>query len=79
MSTIPKREGNNKQNLWHVFFYWNEAKDKKQLESYHSKSILKTDQKHLPFEELFLQKTNTHTHKKKQNPKTNKQAFLLDW
>ena len=45
----------------------------------YSKSILKTDQKHLPLEELFFQKTNTHTHTKKQNPKTNKQAFLLDW
>ena len=58
-----------------MFFYWNEAKDKKQLESYHSKSILKTDQKHLPFEELFFQKTNTHTHKKKTKPKKQQTSF----
>ena len=41
-----------------------------------NKPILKTGQKHLPFEELFFQKTNTHTQKQKQ---TNKLFFWIGY
>ena len=42
-----------------------------------NKPILKTDQKHLPFEELFFQKTNTHTQKQKQTKPFLQKTLML--
>ena len=83
MSTIPKIEGNNEQNFQysqHIFSVGMKQKQKITWELSiipNNKPILKTDQKHLPFEELFFQNTHTHTHTHTHTRKNKQTSFSI--